>query len=153
MYTGGTNESSKSGFRTAVLNWFNSRLVRTATRTSARDLASLHMNEFAGGTRSSMLYPETITVQSMDGGTPLVKEISIGEPPKLAIMKAEEVIIEDAFQSTVRLTVTVPSAPEVILARPTHRPSSPVSVTSVFAFLPLTDQPSLPTRVVFLIPD
>lgn len=54
----------------------------------------------------------------MDGGTPLVKEISIGRPPKLAIMKAEEVEIEEAFQNAVRLTVTVPSAPEVILSQP-----------------------------------
>lgn len=65
-----------------------------------------------------MLKPATITVQSMDGGTPLVKEISIGLPPKPAIMKAEEVEIEEAFQNAVRLTVTVPSAPEVISSQP-----------------------------------
>lgn len=62
----------------------------------------------------------------MDEGTPLEKEICVGRPPVPATMRAEEVMIEGAFQNAVRLTVTVPSAPEVIVARAVHRPSYPV---------------------------
>ena len=86
-----------------------------------------------------------ITVQSMDEGTPLIKEICVGRPPKPAIMRAEEVLVEEAFQNAVRLTVTVPSAPEVITSPLPSRPTvfssslSPFPTNRVFTpshFLP-----------------
>ena len=81
-----------------------------------------------------------ITVQSMDEGTPLIKEICVGRPPKPAIMRAEEVLVEEAFQNAVRLTVTVPSAPEVITSplpsRPTEFPFPTNRVFTPSHFLP-----------------
>ena len=62
--------------------------------------------------RAPYRVPATTTAASMEGET-LSREIEVGRPSRPATMVAEPVDVEGAFQDAIRLTVTVPSAPNM----------------------------------------